>query len=246
MLRLGFLASISVLVACGAPTTQASTPEPDLAPIVPPPARSAQDARTVDAGPAVPADSPGMVLTPTPGAEAASVKGISDKLKFVTGDTAFGGGKSGKNSYVGLVFRTQAAPTTLPDFSKMKPIGAVYTDALAIAPGTAFEGFPGVDKARATEFALRYEAPLNVGTEGIYEVRLVSDDGARLFIDEMKIIDNDGVAASAPREGKASVHLVKAKHSIRIDYFQATGTVALQLFVTPPGGKEEPLRTNLH
>ena len=245
MLRLGFLASFSVLVACGAPTTQASAPEPDLAPIPPRPVASEKAAKTVDPN-TIPNEAPPSILTPTPNTQAATVKGISDKLKFVSGDTPFGGAKGGASSYVGLIFRTQPAPTALPDFTKMKPIGALYTETIGVAPSTEVVGFPGIDKARSTEFAIRYEAPLNVGTEGIYEVRLVSDDGAKLFIDEMKIIDNDGVVGGTSKEGKATVHLVKAKHTIRLDYFQATGTVALQLFITAPGGKEEPFRTNVH
>ena len=241
MIRLGLLVTCSSFVlACGGNNAPAEPPPNPIADLPPPPAPPSLD--SVDAGAA-----PAKVLTPDPAnaKAAATIKGVSDKMKFVSGDTAFGTAKGGEASFVGLVFRTQPAPTALPDFSKMRPIGALFANTLEVAPGTAFVGFPGVDKARSTEFAIRYEGPLNVGKEGDYEIRLVSDDGAKLFIDEMLIVDNDGVAATEPKTGKATVHLAKARHTLRLDYFQAAGNVALQLFATPAGGSEAPLKTNL-
>jgi hypothetical protein len=240
MIRLGLLVSCSMVFACGG----GNAPEaPSTDPVATPaPAPSAME--TPDASAPEPAAA--KVLTPDPtNAKAASIKGASEKMKFVSGDTPFGNAKGGDNSFIGLIFRTQPAPTTLPDFTKMRPIGALFASSLEVAPGTAFVGFPGIDKARSTEFALRYEGPLNVGKDGDFEIRLVSDDGAKLFIDELLIVDNDGAAGADPKSGKATVHLVKAKHTVRVDYFQAAGNVALQVFATAPGGKEAPLKTNL-
>ncbi len=241
MLRFGLLVTCSsLIVACGGSNSPAEPPPNPTVDLPPPPEPPTLE--SIDAGAT---SSP--VLTPDPQSAkpAATIKGASDKLKFVASATPFGSGKGTDASLVGLVFRTQAAPSALPDFSKMRPIGVLFTNTLEIAPGTAFVGFPGFDKARSTEFAIRYEGPLNVGREGDYEIRMVSDDGAKLFIDEMLIVDNDGAATSEAKTGKATVHLVKARHTIRLDYFQAAGDVALQLFATPPGGSEAPLKTNL-
>lgn len=239
MIRFGLLLSGFALLACsGSNATHTPVAQPGSEPAVI--AAETPDASAPETATAA------AVLTPDPAnAKPATIRGASDKLKFVAGDTPFGNAKGDDNSFVGLVFRTQPAPSTLPDFSKMRPIGALFAPTLAVAPGTAFVGFPGIDKARSTEFAIRYEGPINVGKEANYEIRLVSDDGAKLYIDDLLVVDNDGAAASAPKEGKAMVHLVKAKHAFRLDYFQAAGTVALQVFVTPAGGKEAALGTNL-
>lgn len=222
-----------MLLACGSPPPSNSTPSEPTSEAPP-----AAEPETADAGV--------EVLTPTPKSETeASIKGISEKIKYVNKPTPFGNDKADARSFTGAIFRTQPGTTQLPDFGKMRPIGLLATERIDIPSTNDFTGFPGIDKARKTEFAIRYEAALNVGKDANYTFRLVSDDGAKLFIDDMEIIDNDGLASGGVKEGKRVVHLVKATHLIRVDYFQADGGVALQLLVTPPEGEEAPLRTNL-
>lgn len=163
--------------------------------------------------------------------------------RFVTAATPFGGPDGNDTSYVGLLYFTNPGATTLPAFDSLKPAGALFTNTLNIAPNTTFAGFPGVD-GRKENFALRYEAPLTVSTEGDYALRMVSDDGAKLYIDDMLILDNDGVKAAAA-EASGPVHLIAATHTIRIDYFHTTGPVALQVFVKPPTTAETLLGTKL-
>lgn len=163
--------------------------------------------------------------------------------RFVTAATPFGGPDGNDTSYVGLLYFTNPGATSLPAFESMKPTGALFVNTLNVAPNTTFAGFPGVDN-RANDFAIRYEAPLTVATEGDYELRMVSDDGAKLYIDDMLILDNDGVKTAAA-EKAGPVHLVAATHTIKIDYFHTTGPVALQVYVKPPGSGETLLGTKL-
>ena len=120
----------------------------------------------------------------------------------------------------------------------------MFTKSLGIAPQT-FEGnFPGVG-TRPEWFAVRYEGPLTVTTEGDYQLRMVSDDGAKLSIDDMVILNNDGIL-EAPKEAKSPVHLVAGTHAVRIDYLKGAGkSVALQVFVQSGSAAEKALTTNL-
>ncbi len=163
--------------------------------------------------------------------------------RFVTAATPFGGPDGNDTSFVGLVYFINPGATTLPVFESLKPAGALFANTLNVAPNTTFAGFPGVDN-RANDFAIRYEAPLSVSTEADYMLRVVSDDGVKLYIDDMLILDNDGVK-SAAAEKTGPVHLIATTHSIKIDYFHTTGPVALQVFVKPPTTAEMPLGTKL-
>lgn len=167
----------------------------------------------------------------------------TDEPRFVTGDTPFGGANGTDISFVGLIYFTDANATGLPAFDNLKPTGALFTNTLNVAANTTFNGFPGVDN-RKDNFAIRYESPLVVTTEADYTIRIVSDDGAKLYIDDMLIVDNDGVKDGAA-EKSGPVHLVAATHAVRIDYFHTTGPVALQVFVKPPATAEQLLGTKL-
>jgi hypothetical protein len=163
--------------------------------------------------------------------------------RFVTAATPFGGPDGNDASYVGLIYFTNPGATTLPAFDSLKATGALFANTLSVAPNTTFAGFPGVDN-RANDFAIRYEAPLTVATEGDYTLRVVSDDGTKLYIDDMLILDNDGVKTAA-EEKSGPVHLVAATHTIKIDYFHTTGAVGLQVYVKPPTTAETLLGTKL-
>ena len=121
----------------------------------------------------------------------------------------------------------------MPALGSMQPNGLIFAKEINVSSG-APSGFPGVDANKKENFAIRYEAPLVVETEADYDFRIVSDDGAILQIDGMAIVDNDGVK-NAPAEKTGPVHLVKGTHRITVDYFQAKGNVALQVFCKKKG-----------
>jgi PA14 domain len=165
----------------------------------------------------------------------------------VTQATAFGTGTFEPESFVGAVyFLTPAALAGgVPDLSKVTPNGLLYTRDFAVTDRPFDTGFPGIG-AQSENFAIRYEGPLNVGTDAVYNLRLVAADGAQVFVDDMKIIDNSGVRAT-PVEMKQGVRLYKGQHTLRVDYFQAAkSNVALQLFVSGgPLSTEQALRSTL-
>jgi PA14 domain len=81
-------------------------------------------------------------------------------------------------------------------------------------------------------------APSTLRSEaGSYRFRLKSDDGSQLFIDNRLVVDNDGIHDVISKRGE--LELRSGRHRIRVWYFQGMKyQLALQLFVTPPGGAE--------
>ena len=127
------------------------------------------------------------------------------------------------------------APNTdaLPKFSKLKPVGTIYTTSLNIPPRSFRDGFPGVTD-RFEWFAIDYAGSFWIETPGKYRFMLASDDGSKLYIDNKLVINNDGIHAIQTELG--SVVLKSGSHRIRISYFQGPrDNVALMLGVARPG-----------
>ena len=126
----------------------------------------------------------------------------------------------------------------------MQPSALLYTNKLDVASRAYTEGFAGVDPNRNELFGIQYEGPVDVSTDGEYTLALVSDDGAKVWIDDTLILENDGIHGAQRVEQK--VHLVKATHLLKVAYFNGAGnSVALQLFVKPNGVAESPLGPKL-
>ena len=105
----------------------------------------------------------------------------------------------------------------LPYFTTMQPLTTLYTKSLNIPRQNFSQGFPGLPNL--TEwFAIDYQGTIWISTFGEYRFQLTSDDGSKLYIDGVQVIDNDGVHTERTREG--AVHLKQGSHRIRISYFQ--------------------------
>jgi alpha-L-fucosidase len=63
----------------------------------------------------------------------------------------------------------------------------------------------------------------------VYEFYTESDDGSRLFIDDIPTVNNDGLHARKPASGV--VALKKGFHKIRVEYFERTGSDELYVFM---------------
>ena len=121
----------------------------------------------------------------------------------------------------------------LPDFSKRKPVGTIYASSLDVPSQDFKQGFPGVTK-RFEWFAIDYTGRFWIDQPGAYTFALLSDDGAKLYIDDQLLIDNDGL--HPPQEKQGNVQLAGGIHRIRVSYFQGPKfQVALQLKIAGPG-----------
>jgi hypothetical protein len=132
----------------------------------------------------------------------------------------------------GQIYKLQEGTSKIPNFRKLKPIGTIYTHALAVPARDFMEGFPGISDIFEW-FAIDYTGHFWVSEPGEYRFILTADDGAKLFIDDKRIIDNDGIHEPQTRDGK--VKLKVGAHAIRVPYFQGPRVqVALVLEVQPP------------
>jgi outer membrane protein OmpA-like peptidoglycan-associated protein len=117
----------------------------------------------------------------------------------------------------GRVYYIPENTETLPDFSRLRPVGTISATKLDIQPQSFTAGFPGVTD-RFEWFAIDYRGRISLPEAGTYTFRLTSDDGAKLFIDGREVIDNDGIHGPGSIDGE--VELAAGIHEIRVPYFQ--------------------------
>ena len=86
-------------------------------------------------------------------------------------------------------------------------------------------------------FALEYTGYVHVEEEGVYQFGLFCDDGARLTIGDLTVVDHDGLHAASMKTGL--VALRAGWHALRIVYFQAGGEAALGLAMGKQGAAME-------
>ena len=133
----------------------------------------------------------------------------------------------------GVVYQIPRYSKHLPDFEKLKPKGTIYTTSLNVPPRDFKSGFPGVTK-RTEWFAIDYTGKFWISEPAVYNFNLLSDDGAKLYIDDEVIVDNDGI--HPPRWKAGPVELAAGLHRIRVSYFQGPKwAIALVLKIAGPG-----------
>lgn len=83
------------------------------------------------------------------------------------------------------------------------------------------------------QFGLVFDGYVKVPTVGVYTFSLLSNDGSALFIGDERVVDNDGPHSA--KEELGQVALDSGFHPIRVEYFQAGGSTALEAYVEGPG-----------
>ena len=133
---------------------------------------------------------------------------------------------------VGAVYRLRPGTDRLPDFDNIgAPYATIVVPSLKVSPRRFDAGFPGLDDTSEPLlewFAIRFVGRLWVPAPGNYQFRLNSDDGARLYIEDRLVIDNDGQHPPRARDG--SMHLAAGSHDIVVEYYQGPRyEIALEL-----------------
>jgi hypothetical protein len=125
-------------------------------------------------------------------------------------------GNKFSNVKTGLDFACFEAPASgsknwnqLPNFSELKPVLSGTTN-----------GIDMTVRRRRTKYAIDYSGFIQIPTTGIYAFRLSSYDGSRLLIDNMPVIDNDGIHSYTDKSSYAG--LSAGLHPIEIQYFRDT------------------------
>lgn len=118
----------------------------------------------------------------------------------------------------------------LPDFSKMEPkkTGTLASGLFELSP-----------KDRDNEFGFVFTGDIECPKDGIYTFTVTSDDGSSLYIDNTRVVNNDGVHAA--RATKGQVRLKAGKRKIEVRYFEGSGEQSLFVDWSGPGVKKQPL-----
>lgn len=161
---------------------------------------------TLAAQPPTPAPAPELVF----GTTVYSSAGLAGKIYFISPDSL-----------------------QLPRLRESRAVGSVYTTSLHVPPQSFTRGFPGIAN-RFEWFAIDYRGKIWIEDPGVYQFRLLSDDGSKLWINNRLIIDNDGL--HPPSELTASAELSRGLFQFRVAYFQGPrDAVALVFSIRPPG-----------
>jgi alpha-L-fucosidase len=109
----------------------------------------------------------------------------------------------------------------LPDWSALRPVAEEVASTLRVPA----DGGP--------DTLLVYEGLLRIDSTGVREFALVSDDGAKLWIGEELVVDNDGL--HGPLERRGQVALARGWHPIRVAIFNRAGGFHLEVHDGPVG-----------
>ena len=121
----------------------------------------------------------------------------------------------------------------LPDFSLLTPQSTGTLQSFSLEPALAED-----------YFAIRYLAQIHVPADGSYTFYAASDDGSLIIINDLVVVDNDGLHASIEKQG--SVDLTAGAHDIVVAVFDKTGLQSLKVSWSGPGLTKAPLSTAIN
>ncbi len=106
---------------------------------------------------------------------------------------------------------------TMPDFATLLPLKSGTVSGVSISP-----------RNRNDNFAFLFEGYIDVPTTDIYTFNVTSDDGARFYIGNTLVVDNNALQATAFSKS-GSIALNAGKQKFRLEYFHKDGSEALTL-----------------
>jgi hypothetical protein len=216
---------------------------PGTAAATPPPA-TATPAETTTVAPPVATVAP--TATPTTGTPTTGMINptTAKAVAAMTKPNSFGQPKPFTGALEGLVYDIPASTTQLPQsFAGMTPFTSLWSQSWNIADRDFNEGFPGIEKNRVEWFAIHWDGTIQATKAGVFDFRLVSDDGARIYIDNVLVVNNDGLHAVKTATGSTTLNA--GPHHVVIDYFQGPKwRIALQIFVKGTNMPEKPLTSS--
>ncbi|MEZ5107136.1 MAG: PA14 domain-containing protein, partial [Draconibacterium sp.] len=124
---------------------------------------------------------------------------------------------------------------TTEDLDKVTPLFSGTADKIGLEPAVV-----------NSYFGLKFKGLIKVPRDGIYSFFLSSNDGSRLFIDDVELIENDANHGSVEEPGR--VALKAGFHKITVNYMQCAGGKSLQLSWSGPGinKQEVPAQVLFH
>ncbi len=106
-------------------------------------------------------------------------------------------------------------------------------DALAPAQSGTVASFDLTPRARDDQYGFYFTGFVRVPHDGVYTFYTSSDDGSRLYIGDVEVVDNDGLHGQRERFGRTA--LKAGLHPIRVSFFERGGSDALEVYYKGPG-----------
>ena len=111
----------------------------------------------------------------------------------------------------------------MPDFNKI----------LRVRSSTVTTPDLGQLQTRQYNYAVRFSGYVNIPATGIYTFYINSDDGSQLYLDDQKLVDNDGSHGDLEKSGDKA--LSAGLHRFTVNYFQDASGQTLQVYIKGPG-----------
>ena len=107
----------------------------------------------------------------------------------------------------------------MPDFKQL------------ISPKSTVVTMPdlGLVQTRKDHYAVQFSGYINIPTTNVYSFYINSDDGSQLYIDDQKLIDNDGCHGDLEKSGDKA--LAAGLHRFKVNYFQNASGQTLQVYI---------------
>jgi len=122
--------------------------------------------------------------------------------------------------------------SSMPAFSSMIPVLQGTVSTFDISPSPT----PYV-------FAFSFNGYINVPTDGQYTFYTTSDDGSNLYIDNVLVVNNDGLHSAVEKSG--TVGLQAGMHAISVGYFQVGGGKSLNVSYAGPGISKQTIPSSV-
>ncbi|MET8851450.1 PA14 domain-containing protein [Amycolatopsis sp. NPDC004625] len=118
-----------------------------------------------------------------------------------------------------------------------------YTTGLGTADGSFVKNWAGTAPAGlpADHFSLRATGDIVFPAAGDYTLRLLADDGVRVWVDDQLVIDDWINTTAKWRQGVVHADAAGQAKRIRVDYYEFDLTAQLELHWTTPGGTQQPV-----
>ena len=127
----------------------------------------------------------------------------------------------------GLQVRYYHVPPLDQDLSRMPDLANPFR--VETVPTLSFPETDGTfgESGLRDEVGARCTGTLTISQTGTYTFYLISDDGSKLYLDEMLRLDHDGTHLMSERS--FTVSLEQGEHTVRVDYYDETGPSGLRL-----------------
>ena len=127
-------------------------------------------------------------------------------------------------------------PSVLPVFSSLSPTVKVGLDAFSLGTATNGNPFPALVGTEAellsSRVAFRCKGLIAVTAAGNHVIKVTSDDGVRVILGGLKIIENNTTHAATTNS--ATVTLEPGMYQLTVEYFQGDGDKGLTLSIQDP------------